>query len=103
MPRKSKLLYNDFIMKKIYMVQFQLVTLCTLRRNMGIVLDLLKYNKHNWVICVDLKMVNFLLSQQGGYTKYLYFLCYGIAEWGTSKGQETKKIWPSMTVGENML
>ena len=48
-------------------------------------------------------MVNFLLSQQGGYTKYMYFLCYGIAEWGTSKGQETKKIWPvrtRMTVGE---
>src|SRR6218665_3798737 len=28
------------------------------------------------VICVELKMVNFLLGQQGGYTKYLCFLCY---------------------------
>ena len=30
------------------------------------VLDLLKYDDHKWVICVDLKMVNFLLVQQGG-------------------------------------
>ena len=40
-----------------------------------LVLDLLQYKEHNWVICVDLKMVNFLLGQQGGYTKYLCFLC----------------------------
>ena len=26
------------------------------------VIDLLKYHKHNWTICVDLKMVNFLLG-----------------------------------------
>ena len=31
-----------------------------------VVLDLLKYDDHKWVICVDLKMVNFLLVQQGG-------------------------------------
>jgi len=31
-------------------------------------------NKHNWLICADLKMVNFLLGQQGGYVKYLCFL-----------------------------
>ena len=31
-----------------------------------VVLDLLKYDDHTWVICVDLKMVNFLLVQQGG-------------------------------------
>ena len=27
------------------------------------VIDLLKYHEHNWTICVDLKMVNFLLGQ----------------------------------------
>ena len=40
------------------------------------VLSLLDYQKHGWVICVDLKIVSFLLGQQGGYTKYPCFLCY---------------------------
>ena len=31
---------------------------------------------HDWVMCVDLKVMNFLLGQQGGCTKYLCFLCY---------------------------
>ena len=31
---------------------------------------------HNWVICVDFKMVNFLLRKQGKYTKHPYFFCY---------------------------
>ena len=39
------------------------------------VLDELRYQNHNWIICVDLKMVDFLLGQQGGYTKYSCFLC----------------------------
>ena len=34
------------------------------------VIDLLKYHEHNWAICVDLKMINFLLGQQRGFTKY---------------------------------
>ena len=41
------------------------------------VLKCIKYNQHNWKICVDLKMVNFLLGQQSGYTKHLCFLCVG--------------------------
>ena len=40
-----------------------------------IVLDLLKYEEHKWIICVDLKMANFLLEQQSGYTKFPYSLC----------------------------
>ena len=40
------------------------------------VLSLINYHDHEWVICVDLKMVNFLLGQQGGFTKYPCFLCY---------------------------
>lgn len=39
------------------------------------VIELLQYDKHNWIICVDLKMVSFLLGQQRGYTKYPCFLC----------------------------
>ena len=40
-----------------------------------VVLNLLKYDDHKWVIYADLKMVNFLLGQQGQYTKYPCFLC----------------------------
>ena len=39
------------------------------------VMDLLKYHEHNWIICVDLKMFNFLLGQQKGFTKFPCFLC----------------------------
>ena len=57
------------------------------------VLQHIKYNGHQWVICVDLKMVNFLLGQQRGDTKYPCFLCY----WD-SRGKAnhwTKKDWPA--------
>ena len=38
-------------------------------------MDLLKYHEHGWIICVDLKMVSFLLGQQKGCTNFLCFLC----------------------------
>ena len=44
--------------------------------NVKMILNKLGNNEHNWAICVDFKMVNFLLGQQGGYTKYPCFLCY---------------------------
>ena len=45
--------------------------------NIKLILGRLKYGDHQWLICVDLIMVNFLLGQQGGYTKYPCFFCYG--------------------------
>ena len=33
------------------------------------ILELIKYECHNWKICVELKMVSILLGQQDGYTK----------------------------------
>ena len=36
---------------------------------MKIVLQHFKHNDHQWVMCEDLIMVNFLLGQQNGYTK----------------------------------
>ena len=44
--------------------------------NIKLILERLKYVDQQWLICVDLKMVNFHLGQQGGYTKYPCFLCY---------------------------
>ena len=39
------------------------------------VLECIKYSQQNWKIYVDLKMLNFLLGQQSGYTKHPCFLC----------------------------
>lgn len=59
----------------------------------SLVLDKIKYKEHNWVLCVDLKMVNFLLGQQSGYTKYPCFLCL----WDSRAKAEhwKKRDWPS--------
>lgn len=57
-----------------------------------LVIDLLKYQEHNWVICVDLKMVNFLLGQQHGYTKFPCYLCM----WDSRARDKhwNQKVWP---------
>ena len=77
----------SYFIIEIHMVQFPLVIVYIsvpighsvhLKEEYGHikkVLELLKYDDHNWIICVHLKMVNFLLGQQGGYTKYPCFLC----------------------------
>lgn len=71
----------------------------------ALVLQKIKYQEHRWVICVDLKMVNFLLGQQGGYTKYPCFLCL----WDSRDRQNhwIKKEWPKrekLVVGkENII
>lgn len=59
------------------------------------VLSLINYNEHQWIICVDLKMVNFLLGQQGGYTKYPCFLCF----WDSrdKENHYIKQVWPERT------
>src|SRR6185436_10416008 len=72
--------------------------------NIKIVLERLQYHAHGWVICVDLKMVNFLLGQQGGFTKYPCFLCY----WDSRATSEhwVKKSWPprnSLTPGDKNI
>ena len=56
------------------------------------VIDLLKYHEHNWTICVDLKMVNFLLGQQRGFTKYPCYLCM----WDSRAREKhwNQKEWP---------
>ena len=60
------------------------VTLKENYENIKVVLERLKYWVHQWLICVDLKIVNFLLGQQGGHTKYPCFLCY----WDSTANEE---------------
>ena len=59
-------------------------------------LEKIKYNEHNWIICVDLKMVNILLGQQHGYTKFPCFLCL----WDSRNCAQhwTQKEWPAREV-----
>lgn len=69
--------------------------------NVKLVLEKIKYSEHQWPICVDLKMVNFLLGQQSGYTKYPCFLCM----WDSRAKQLhwEQDVWParnSLTVGK---
>lgn len=58
------------------------------------VLHLIVYDTHEWVICMDLKTVNFLLSQHGGYTA---FYATGIAgkeiDAGPRMTGESKKFY----------
>ena len=56
------------------------------------VLEKICYDQHEWLIYVDLKMVNFLLGQQSGFTKYPCFLCM----WDSRDTAQhyTKKDWP---------
>jgi hypothetical protein len=59
---------------------------------LSLVLEKINYQEHQWVICVDLKMVNFFLGQQSGYTKYPCFLCH----WESRAKHEhwARKDWP---------
>lgn len=59
---------------------------------MAKVIELIKYECHNWYICGDLKVIGMLLGLQGGYTKYCCFLCL----WDSRAKQDhyKRKIWP---------
>ena len=61
--------------------------------NIKLILERLKYGDYQWLICVDLKMVNFLLGQQGGYTKYPCFLCCWVSR--ADKDHWVRKEWLS--------
>lgn len=76
-----------FCIMIIYMAWYQLGT----QQN----LNLIKYREHKWTICVDLKIVHFLLGQRG-YIKYRCILCL----WDSRVKEEHyfKQIWPSWTL-----
>ena len=56
------------------------------------VLEKISYRQHQWIICVDLKMVGFLLRLQGGYIKFPCFLCLRDSRARTEHW--IKKDWP---------
>ena len=68
------------------------VTFTEKYENVNLVLQLISYDQHKWIICVDLKIVCILLGQQSGYTKYPCFLCM----WDSRAKNEhwIRKEWP---------
>ncbi|GFU38630.1 uncharacterized protein TNCV_1495621 [Trichonephila clavipes] len=68
------------------------VTLKEEYANITKVTETINYQDPKWFICVDLKMVNFLLGQQGGYMKFRCFMCL----WDSRDKQQhwSQKVWP---------
>lgn len=53
----------------VHMFPFQSLKTSTCKKKeyvISVLLQKIKYVEHNWVVCVNLKMVNFLLNQQSG-------------------------------------
>ena len=72
--------------------------------NVKMVLKRLVCSEVYWAIFVDFKMVNFLLGQQGGYTKYPCFLCF--CDSRASTQHWVKKHWPGqedLAVGDKNI
>ena len=46
------------------------------RESVKILLELIRYNNHNWNVCEDFKMIAFLLGLQGGHAKHSCFLLF---------------------------
>ena len=73
--------------------------------NMKLLLGKLQYSTYTWKICVDFKVLNMLLGQQSGFTKYPCFMC----EWDSRDRSNhwIKREWPlreSLTPGcKNIL
>ena len=61
--------------------------------NVKQLLNKINYAQFKWYVCGDFKMLGFLLSLQGGYTKYSCFLCL----WNSrADGKHHEKIhWPT--------
>jgi hypothetical protein len=57
-----------------------------------ILLRLINFERYKWDVCGDFKIINFLLGQQSGNTKFPCFLC----EWDSRdrKNHWVKKQWP---------
>lgn len=62
-------------------------------QNISLLLQKIKYDEHHWSICVDLKMVNFLLGQQSGFTKYP--CCYCLWDSRAKHQHWDKRDWPA--------
>lgn len=65
------------------------------RESIKEILSVVNYEQYGWNICCDLKVVSMLMGLQGGYTKYMCFLCL----WDSRADSEhyIRKEWPPRT------
>ena len=69
--------------------------------NVKTVLNVLKYDQYNWEVIGNFKMIAFLMGMQGGFTKYLCYLC--LRDSRDTKAHYQKQVWPKreeFVVGE---
>ena len=87
---KCVLLHNDNLYGGVPVGHF--VHLRETYNDIKAVINSLKYHEHNWILCIDLKMVSFLLRQQRGFTKNSCHLCM----WDSRYREKhwTQKEWP---------
>lgn len=60
--------------------------------NLKDILKAIKYDKYQWQICCDLKVVNILMGMQSGYTKYM--CCFCLWDSRADCDHYSKKQWP---------
>ena len=62
------------------------------RESVKILLELIRYNNHNWDVCGDFRMIAFPLGVQVGYTKHSCFLCLSYSR--ANEQHYVIKNWP---------
>lgn len=60
---------------------------------MKLVLEKIKYEQFEWMICGDFKIINILTGLQSGYTKYMCFLCLWDSRDSTNH-YKANYVWP---------
>ena len=73
-------------------ISIPLAHLTCMKESKKIFLPKLQYGTHTWKICVDFQVLNMLLGQQSGLTKYSCFMC----KWDSRNGSNhwNKRDWP---------
>ena len=73
--------------------------------NVKMVLQKVLYSEHNWAICVDFKMINFLLGQQRGevHQTSLFSLLLGQSHYWSSVGKEGLAEREDLAMGDKNI
>ena len=60
-------------------------------KNLKDILNALEYNKHQWMICADLKVVSILTGLKAGYTKFGCLL--RLRDFQARQSHYKEKVW----------
>ena len=84
---KAVLLYNGQTVPSVPVARFTVMS--EMYEDIEILLQMIKYQEHNWLICADLKVVALILY----YTKFPCFLYLWDSRADTS--HFSRKLWPA--------